>query len=240
MAIVDLAKRLVEKLVSRLRQDPNYKLRGDYSVREMFAILRYRFGQIIRGGWLKIRLKSSKGLIFCGRQVVIEHSYKIKAENSLIIEDGVYIDALSVNGLQLGRNVNIGKRAIIRCSGVIANKGIGIKIGNNSAIGAQSFLGGQGGIEIGSDVILGPGVKIFSENHNFSGINIPIRLQGENRKGVSIGNNCWIGSGVIILDGVEIGNGCVIAAGTIVTKSISENTIYRTKLEFISKPRLNN
>jgi acetyltransferase-like isoleucine patch superfamily enzyme len=53
----------------------------------------------------------------------------------------------------------------------------------------------------------------------------PIRLQGVTRKGIRIGNNCWIGSKVTILDGVTIGDGCILAAGTVVTKSFPANSI---------------
>src|SRR6202000_3078716 len=77
-----------------------------------------------------------------------------------------------------------------------------------------------GGITIGDNVIIGPGSKIFSENHVFSNPEIIIKDQGVTRAGVTIKNNCWIGAGVTILDGVTIGEGCVIAAGSVITKSI--------------------
>lgn len=115
--------------------------------------------------------------------------------------------------------------AVLSCTGVIANKGVGIVIGNNSAVGAQSFLGGQGGIVIGNDVIMGPQVKIFSENHNYALPDMLIRKQGESRKGVVIGDNCWVGAGAIILDGVTLAEGCVIAAGAVVTKSMPANSV---------------
>ena len=61
--------------------------------------------------------------------------------------------------------------------------------------------------------------------YNFADINTPIRLQGVTRKGIKIGNNCWIGSKVTILDGVEIGDGCVIAAGAVVQTSFPPNSV---------------
>lgn len=155
----------------------------------------------------------------------MQHAYQVLAGKSLIIEDGVHINALSANGIVLGNNVTIAKYAILTCTGVIANRGTGIEIGNNSGIGAQSFLGGQGGIKIGNDVIMGPQVKIFSENHNYDRSDVIIRKQGESRKGISIEDNCWIGAGVTILDGVTISKGCVVAAGSVVTKSIPKNSI---------------
>ena len=156
--------------------------------------------------------------------MIVQHGYQFKAGKSLILEDGVHINALSENGIEVGDNVTIGKYAILTCTGVIANKGVGIRIGNNSAIGTQSFLGGQGGITIGNDVIMGPQVKIFSENHVYENPEVLIRKQGESRKGVVIGDNCWIGAGVTILDGVSISKGSIVAAGAVVTQSLPENS----------------
>jgi len=218
--------KVIERIIKKLKNDKNYVFESDYSIREIVVIVGIRFSQIVRG-YYKLFFNSffSSGVVFCGKNVKIDHSYNLKAGKSLILEDYVYINALSHNGISLGNNVTIARSAIIVCTGVISNKGVGIKIGNNSAIGAQSFLGGQGGIEIGDDVIMGAQVKIFSENHNFEYSNILIRKQGESRKGIKINNNCWIGAGATILDGVNLGNGCIVAAGSVVTKSFPNNSV---------------
>ena len=52
-----------------------------------------------------------------------------------------------------------------------------------------------------------------------------IREQGVNRKGIKVGNNCWIGAGAIFLDGSEIGDGCIVAANAVVTKKFLANSI---------------
>lgn len=217
--------KVVEKIVAKLKHDPSYRIKIELSNRELLAILSIRGKQIFRGFLKRFRLKKAQGMLFFGRKVILEHAYMIETGPGLIVEDFVHINALSENGVQLGSNVTIAKYSSLVCSGVIANKGIGIKIGNSSAVGAQSFIGGQGGVEIGNDVIMGPGVRIFSENHNYSHPEIPIRKQGECRRGVKIGDNCWIGAGSTILDGVNIGPGCVIAAGSVVTKNIEANSI---------------
>lgn len=218
-------KKIIESIIRKLKKDPNYSLDKNYTVRELFTIGRIRFWQIVRGFKKKIAIGESNGLIFCGRRVTIEFGYQIKSGSNLILEDNVNLNALSESGIALGNNVTVAKNSVLQCTGVIANKGVGIVIGNNSAIGADSYLGGQGGIQIGNDVIMGPGVKIFSENHNYRDSSLVIRKQGVTRSGVKINNNCWIGAGVIILDGVEIGSGCVIAAGSVVTKLIPPNSI---------------
>jgi acetyltransferase-like isoleucine patch superfamily enzyme len=215
---------IVQKLIGKLKNDPQYQINSSYSSKQLLYILYYRFRQLCRGLFLKISI-SSEGLVFCGKGVTVEHGYQFKVGRNCILGENVQINALSENGVMFKNNVTIGQDSVLNCTGVVSSKGIGIKIGSFSAVGAQSFLGGQGGIQIGDDVIMGPQVKIFSENHNFDKTDFPIRKQGERRKGVSIGNNCWIGAGVIILDGVTIGNGCVIAAGAVVTRSLPDNII---------------
>lgn len=44
-------------------------------------------------------------------------------------------------------------------------------------------------------------------------------------KDVTIGENVWIGAGVVIVPGVHIGRNSVIGAGSIVTKDIPENVV---------------
>ncbi len=58
-----------------------------------------------------------------------------------------------------------------------------------------------------------------------------------NNKGITVEDNCWIGSGVIILDGVTIGSGSVIGAGTLVTKDIAKNSVVYDKRDKVIKKR---
>jgi len=232
-------KKIIENIIKVLKKDNSYRLDPNYSIKELIYIVLYRVLQLFRGLLEKLIIGKSDNIIFCGKRVVIQFGFLIKTGKNLIIEDNVILNALSENGFIFGDNVTIAKDSILQGTGVIANKGIGIKIGNNSAVGAQSYLGGQGGIEIGNDVIMGPGVRIFSENHNYNLDKIVIRKQGESRKGVKINNNCWIGANSIILDGVEIGEGCVVAAGSVVTKSFGNNLVLAGVPAKIIKSRLN-
>lgn len=72
---------------------------------------------------------------------------------------------------------------------------------------------------------MGQSIRMHSQNHNFDSLDSLIRNQGTTSKGIKIGNNCWIGSGVVILDGVTIGNGVVIGSNTLINKSIPDNVV---------------
>ncbi|SEA99156.1 acyltransferase [Pedobacter hartonius] len=216
---------LIEKIIRKLKRDPDYKWESNYTARDLTTVTSRRMLQLIRGIFLRPFLKKSSGILFIGTRVKISHAYQLSTGKNTILEDNVYINALSENGITLGDHVSIARDSILICTGVIAQKGTGITIGNGTGINARAYLSGQGGIRIGNEVIIGPDVKIFSENHNYADLSRTIKAQGVTREGVLIGDNCWIGAGVTVLDGVVIGNGCVIAAGSVVSKSIPENSV---------------
>jgi acetyltransferase-like isoleucine patch superfamily enzyme len=217
--------RQLERVVARLKGDPGYRFEVELSTGEAIAVAASRLLQMLRGLFLRLRVGSANGLTFVGRGVTIRRAAGLVLGRSVILEDGVNIDAMSQKGVVLGDNVTIKSGAIVVCTSVIRQKGIGLRIGNNSSVGALSFLGAQGGITIGEDVLIGPGVRIFSEDHRFSDPELPIRLQGETRAEVRIDGNCWIGAGVIIVGGVTVGRGSVIAAGSVVTQDIEKDSL---------------
>lgn len=87
-------------------------------------------------------------------------------------------------------------------------------------------------VNIGDNVLIGPNVSIMTALHplRYQDRNIKVKDDGtlyddEYAKPITIGNNCWIASGVIITGGVTIGNGCVIGAGSVVTRDIPDNCL---------------
>ena len=123
-------------------------------------------------------------------------------------------------------DVTICEGTLIRPSGYWGgNLGAGMAMGNRSSIGAYSFIGCAGSIKIGDDVLIGARLTIIAENHNFSDWTRSIKEQGVSSKGVTIGNDVWIGACVTILDGVTIGDHAIIAAGAVVTKDVQSFSI---------------
>lgn len=143
---------------------------------------------------------------------------KIKFGKNFNVARNCYIDALSKKGLVCGNNVSLGYFTHIELTGSLKLLGQGMIVGNNVGLGSHGHYGsGAGLLEIGDNTIFGNYVSIHPENHNFSDLNIPIRLQGVNGKGIKIGNDCWIGAKVTILDGTVIGDHSIVAAGAVVT-----------------------
>lgn len=157
----------------------------------------------------------------------IKCSSKIKCGKNFSIGPYCYVDVLSKSGLICGDNVSMGFHTHIELTGSLKLLGQGMKIGNNVGLGTHGHYGsGAGFVEIGDNTIIGNYVSIHPENHIYRNAQIPIRLQGvESKGGVKIGQNCWIGAKVTILDGTIIGNNCIVAAGAVVKGIFPDNVI---------------
>ena len=92
-------------------------------------------------------------------------------------------------------------------------------------------------ISIGEKTLLGPHTAIFATAHNIDDISTDILDQGFTAQGVTIGRNCWLGSGVSVVDGITVGEGVVIGAGSVVTKDLPANVIARGVPAKVAKNR---
>ena len=109
--------------------------------------------------------------------------------------------------------------------------GNNIYVGDDVVINLNCTFLDTNKIVIGSRVLIGPDVKIYTATHP---INSNERFQKKANKDtyvvtmakpVEIGDDVWIGGGSIILPGISIGNNCTIGAGSVVTKSIPDNSV---------------
>ncbi|MEM6805337.1 MAG: DapH/DapD/GlmU-related protein [Bacteroidota bacterium] len=206
------------------RKNPNFQLDEAVTDRIILSLAFQKFSWFLRSFKLLIFGKIPQ-LLFLGPRVRFFHLANMKFGRFVQIHEGAYLSALGKGKLALGNNVNIGAYSRLVISQTFHDVGAHIKIGDNVGLGDFAHLGGAGGLEIGSDCIIGAYLSCHPENHSYDEPDIPIRLQGVSRKGIKIGSNCWIGAKVTVLDGVEIGDNCVIAAGAVVTKSFPANSI---------------
>lgn len=100
-----------------------------------------------------------------------------------------------------------------------------ISIGRHTSINEFMFINGAGGVEIGDNVLIGHRTSLISDSHGFDDLEKKIYQQPKMNKPIKIGNNVFIGCGVIVLPGVAIDDGAVIGAGTIVTKDVPAEAI---------------
>jgi maltose O-acetyltransferase len=78
-------------------------------------------------------------------------------------------------------------------------------------------------VHIGDDVQIGPNVQLLTATH-------PIdpdlrRDKWESAQPIRIGNNVWLGGGVIVCPGVTIGDNTVVGAGAVVTRDLPADVV---------------
>lgn len=213
--------RTISRIISK-KKGENFSIDENLPLIYLLGVLWSQFISMI---WGKIRLHTFRA-VYIDPSSTIRCASKIMYGKNLRIGKKCYIDALSIKGLECGNNVSIGYATHIELTGSLKHLGKGMTIGNNVGLGTHGHYGsGMGQLTIGDDTIFGNYVSIHPENHNYMDKTKPIRMQGVNGKGVTIGRNCWIGAKVTILDETVIGDGCIVAAGAVVKGIFPERVI---------------
>ncbi len=101
--------------------------------------------------------------------------------------------------------------------------GSGIKIGEHTFINYDAVILDGGLVTIGSHCKIGPRCQFYTPQH-------PIDYKEREKPQetchpITIGDNCWLGGGVIVCPGVTIGPRCIIGAGSVVTRDIPADSL---------------
>ena len=129
----------------------------------------WKYGwMMVRGRFFSIGYNQIANSVFIGKKVKVIEKKHLAIGEKTKLQDGVYIDALSREGVFIGENVVIGRNTRIECTGGLQSVGKGVKIGNRTTFGNDCTFGAAGGIEIGDDVVAGQFIRFHSENHNFN------------------------------------------------------------------------
>jgi maltose O-acetyltransferase len=101
--------------------------------------------------------------------------------------------------------------------------------GSNLSIGARTFANfglvalDAAAIDVGDDVQIGPNVQLLTPTHP---LDAGMRRDGWEAAGpISIGDNVWLGGGVIVLADVTIGSDTVVGAGAVVTRDLPSGVL---------------
>ncbi len=163
-----------------------------------------------------------RGVAF-GHHITLRHPHKISLGDHTVVDDYVVLDAKGEEdqGISVGKNVLIGRNTILSC------KGGSIHIEDYANISANCTLLSESEIHVGKHSFLaGRCFLVAGGNHSFDRTDIPIMFQPSLVKGgIIIGEDCWLGASVVVLDGVRLGRGTVLGAGAVVTKSFPDFSV---------------
>lgn len=101
--------------------------------------------------------------------------------------------------------------------------------GYNTTVGSRTFSNfglmclDVARITIGDDVNIGPNVQLLTPTHPTKAG--PRREKWEGGQPITIGDNVWLGGGVIVCPGVTIGENTVVGAGSVVVKDLPANVL---------------
>lgn len=224
-ALQDSIRKCVSAAVKRSR-GTTFEIDSRIAPASALAVSGRRAIEGVRGFVGGLQLKKCGQPLFLGSNVKFYHPRMISIGTGCNIGENTLLDGLSRDGLVLGNNVTLDRFVTVKATGTLRNLGIGVRIGSNSSLGAFSYVGAAGGVYIGDNVMMGPFVGIYAENHLFDDMEVElIRDQGVSRRGITISDNCWIGSSAIVLDGVTIGRGCVVGAGSVVVDDVEADMV---------------
>ena len=136
----------------------------------------------------------------------------------VVFEAGVLV--FHAENIEIGNDVYVGHQTILKAYHI--NKMV---IGDGTWIGQQCFFHSAGGLTIGKNVGIGPGVRIVTSAHRLDQADRPILKSAVEFAPVVIDDDADIGVGAIILPGVRIGRGVQVGAGAVVTRDVAERVI---------------
>jgi acetyltransferase-like isoleucine patch superfamily enzyme len=146
-----------------------------------------------------------------GQKVVIGRNVKISPKARILLRKG---------------EIHIGDDCSILPGAILDTYNGHIILGKNIGVNYYTVIYGHGGVTIGDNTRIAGHSMIIPANHRFENKNIPICKQGEDRQGIVIGEDVWIGGGVVVLDKSNIAKGCVIGAGSVVSGETEPYGVY--------------
>jgi len=180
--------------------------------------------QVLTTAWRRLRIRVA--LLRVGR-----------AGPGVSLEDGVLL--ASPGRIALGAGASIGRGAALRANteaspgitlsaqaslkdGVILNANTGsITIGERSWLGPYCVIYGNGGVDIGRDVMIAAHTLITSVGHEHESLDVPMMNQPLRLAPVRIEDDVWIGARCTLLPGITVGRGAIVGAGSVVTRDVA-------------------
>lgn len=142
------------------------------------------------------------------------------------VGNDVYVDA----NVQLQRHpeqVFLGDRVMLKEGVMICptHAEAAIIIGDWTTVGHSTFIFSKSKISIGDNCLIAPFCYFVDSDHG-TDLGSLMNQQPMVTDPIVIGNDVWLGTGVVVTKGVTIGDGAIVAAKSVVTKDVPSNAIF--------------
>jgi acetyltransferase-like isoleucine patch superfamily enzyme len=129
----------------------------------------------------------------------------------------------NLRNIQIDDNVHLGKNGWFYIP--LENRTARIHIGEGTAISDNFTISANESIKIGKNCLMSYRISILDHDH-ITGLGVnPVTSGIMKGEPIEIGDNTFVGTGVVIMRGVKIGKNCVINANSVVMRSFEDNCI---------------
>ena len=168
------------------------------------------------------RERMLKGVLYSSNDEELRIQARLRKEVISRFNDESNLNSADKEKLLFGLFGHVGNGSFI-CWPFHCDYGCNVYVGDNFFANYDCIFLDENEIRIGNNVLLGPRVCIFTAGHP---IDKDVRNSGlEYAHSVNIGNDVWLGGGVIINPGVKIGNDVIIGSGSVVTENIPSHVV---------------
>jgi acetyltransferase-like isoleucine patch superfamily enzyme len=156
-----------------------------------------------------------------GQGVALRHPWKIRIGDDVVIDDHVLLDAKGVRneGIRLGSGVFLGRGTILSC------KDGDIVLGDHANLGFHCEVFSGSRVVVGRYALFAAQAYLVGGGHALGRPDVPVIEQARSSRGITLGENVWLGAGAKVLDGVCIGNGVVVGANAVVAEDLPDGVV---------------
>ncbi len=187
----------------------------------LFAATPGALGLLLRRAFYpRVLGRVGRNVVF-GTNVTLRHPHKIFIGDNVVIDDNCLLDAKgdTNRGITIGSGVFIGRNTILHC------KNGDITIGDEANIGFNCDIASSNRITIGAKVLIAAYSYLIGGGHDYSQTDTPIMDQRRIANGIAIGDRCWIGAHVTVMDGVTVGEETIIGTGAVVNDNLPARAV---------------
>jgi acetyltransferase-like isoleucine patch superfamily enzyme len=156
-----------------------------------------------------------------GQGVVLRHPHKLHLGDDVVVDDLVVLDAKGEtnSGIRVGQGVFLGRGTILSC------KDGDITLGDHVNIGFHSEIFSGSKVTVGRYGLFAAYTYLVGGGHEFERAGVPVIEQERRSRGITLGENVWLGAGAKVMDGVSIGDHAVVGAGAVVTEDLPAGAV---------------
>jgi acetyltransferase-like isoleucine patch superfamily enzyme len=156
-----------------------------------------------------------------GQGVVLRHPGKIHLGDDVVVDDLVMLDAKGTTnqGIRVGHGGFLGRGTILSC------KNGDIELGDHVNIGFHSEVFSGSRVVVGRHGLFAAYTYLVGGGHEWKDGETPVIEQARTSRGITLGDNVWLGTGAKVLDGTRIGSNVVVGANAVVTGDLPDGVI---------------